>query len=326
MEERYMKKFISALIVTAMMIPTAVPMTALADNTVNNSVSGYISADTGVKLIGKDKQAKIYVDSNDYESVIRAVGDMKDDLSDVSGQTVTINADIQSMSDEVKISGINISSASMSVDGYKLLTENGKGIIAVYNTDGTIEKVLISEDNINSTNGTAHFKELPSFDGKTVKAFVWKTENDKLTVTPIANSYTYTETPKATMPADTDWRDANIIVGTLGNSKAIDSLAEMGAIDVSEIKDKWESFTVQENGGNLIIAGSDKRGTIYGIYDFCEKIGVSPWKWMADVNPKNGRLYINLPKRDILEDEPSVQIRGIFLNDDTFKPMVNLNG
>ena len=37
-----MKKFISALIVTAMMIPTAVPMTALADNTVNNSVSGYI--------------------------------------------------------------------------------------------------------------------------------------------------------------------------------------------------------------------------------------------------------------------------------------------
>ena len=141
----------------------------------------------------------------------------------------------------------------------------------MYNTDGTIEKVLISEDNINSTNGTAHFKELPSFDGKTVKAFVWKTENDKLTVTPIANSYTYTETPKATMPADTDWSDANIIVGTLGNSKAIDLLAEMGAIDVSEIKDKWESFTVQENGGNLIIAGSDKRGTIYGIYDFCEK-------------------------------------------------------
>ena len=310
MEERYMKKFISALIVTAMMIPIAVPMTALADNTVNNSVSGYISADTGVKLIGKGKQAKIYVDSNDYESVIRAVGDMKDDLSDVSGQTVTINVDIQSMSDEVKISGINISSASISVDGYKSLTESGKGIVAVYNTDGTIEKVLISEDSINSTNGTAHFKELPSFDGKTVKAFVWKTENDKLTVTPIANSYTYTETPKATMPADTDWSDANIIVGTLGNSEAIDSLAEMGTIDVSEIKDKWESFTVQENGGNLIIAGSDKRGTIYGIYDFCEKIGVSPWKWWADVKPeKADELYINLPKEGYTEDEPSVQYR-----------------
>ena len=55
---------------------------------------------------------------------------------------------------------------------------------------------------------------------------MWKIENDKLTVTPIANSYTYTKTPKATMPADTDWSDANIIVGTLGNSKAIDSLAE----------------------------------------------------------------------------------------------------
>ena len=78
------------------------------------------------------------------------------------------------------------------------------------------------EDSINSTNGTAHFKDFPSFDCKTVKAFVWKTENDKLTVTPIANSYTYTETPKATMPADTDWSDANIIVGTLGNSEAIE--------------------------------------------------------------------------------------------------------
>lgn len=120
---------------------------------------------------------------------------------------------------------------------------------------------------------------------------MWKTENDKLTVTPIANSYTYTETPKATMPADTDWSDANIIVGTLGNSKAIDSLAEMGAIDVSEIKDKWESFTVQENGGNLIIAGSDKRGTIYGIYDFCEKIGVVTMEMVGGRKArKSGRI------------------------------------
>ena len=35
--------------------------------------------------------------------------------------------------------------------------------------------------------------------------------------------------------------------------------------------------------GNLVIAGSDKRGTIYGIYDLCEKMGVSPWYWWADV-------------------------------------------
>lgn len=315
-----MKKFISAVIAAAMMVPSVVPMAAMAEeNTVNNSVSGYISTDTGIKLIGKDKQAKIYVDGNDYESVIRAVGDMKDDLSDVSGQTVTIDsdADIQSMSDKVKISGINISSASMSVDGYKSLTESGKGIIALYDKDGKLENVLISEDSINSTNGTAHFKELPSFDGKTVKSFVWKTEDDKLTVTPIAESYTYTEKPKATMPTDTDWSDANIIVGTIGNSEAIDTLAESGAIDVSEIKDKWESFTVQENGGNLIIAGSDKRGTIYGIYDFCEKIGVSPWKWWADVKPeKADELYINLPKEGYTEDEPSVQYRGIFTNDE----------
>ena len=60
-----------------------------------------------------------------------------------------------------------------------------------------------------------------------------------------------------------------------------------------------------------------KRGTIYGIYDFCEKIGVSPWKWWADVKPeKADELYINLPKEGYTEDEPSVQYRGIFLNDE----------
>lgn len=315
-----MKKFVSAVIATAMMITSVVPMRATAEeSTVNNSVSGYISTDTGVKIIGKDKQAKIYVDANDYESVIRAVGDMKEDLSQVSGQAVTIggSTEIQSMSGEVKISGINISSASMSVDGYKAITENGKGIIAFFDKDGTLSKIVISEDSINSTNGTAHFKELPSFDGKTVKGFVWKTENDKLTVTPIAESYTYIETPKATMPTDADWSDANIIVGTIGNSDAIDALAESGVIDISAIKDKWESFTIQENGGNLIIAGSDKRGTIYGIYDFCEKIGVSPWEWWADVTPEKAEeLYINLPKDGYTEDEPSVQYRGIFTNDE----------
>lgn len=56
-------------------------------------------------------------------------------------------------------------------------------------------------------------------------------------------------------------------------------MVEEGRLDVSAIKGKWESFLIQTVGGNLVVAGSDKRGTIYGIYDISEKIGVSPWYW-----------------------------------------------
>ena len=61
-------------------------------------------------------------------------------------------------------------------------------------------------------------------------------------------------------------------------------------IDVSSIAGKWESFLIQVVAkplpgvsSALVIAGSDKRGTIYGIYDLSEQIGVSPWYWWADV-------------------------------------------
>ena len=33
----------------------------------------------------------------------------------------------------------------------------------------------------------------------------------------------------------------------------------------------------------LTIAGSDRRGTIFGIYELSRQIGVSPWYYWADV-------------------------------------------
>jgi len=75
-----------------------------------------------------------------------------------------------------------------------------------------------------------------------------------------------------------------IFAGTVGKSALIDRLNREGKIDVSSIKGKWESFLIQvvpaplpEVASALVIAGSDKRGTIYGIYDLSEQIGVSPW-------------------------------------------------
>ncbi len=112
-----------------------------------------------------------------------------------------------------------------------------------------------------------------------------------------------------------------VIVGTLGKSPVIDQLIKTGKIDVKNISGKWENYLIQVVNNPLpgvdkalVIVGSDKRGTIYGIYDVSEKIGVSPWYWWADVAVEHkDALYV---KPGIYSEGPSVKYRGIFLNDE----------
>jgi hypothetical protein len=117
-------------------------------------------------------------------------------------------------------------------------------------------------------------------------------------------------------------RDDLVIIGTIGKSAVIDRLIREHKIDVSAIRGKWESTLTQVVdhpfpgvARALVIAGSDKRGTIYGIYDLSENIGVSPWYWWADVPAAHkDSLYVE-PGRWIV-GEPAVTWRGIFLNDE----------
>jgi len=106
-----------------------------------------------------------------------------------------------------------------------------------------------------------------------------------------------------------------VIVGTIGRSPAIDRLVRERKIDVSAVAEKWETFLVQVVDGNLVIAGSDKRGTIYGVYDLSEQIGVSPWYWWADVPVRHRDALFVSPGRTV-EGPPAVKYRGIFLNDE----------
>jgi hypothetical protein len=113
-----------------------------------------------------------------------------------------------------------------------------------------------------------------------------------------------------------------VLVGTLGRNPMIDQLVKNKKLDVADIEGRWETFLIQvlEKPGPgieqaLIIAGSDKRGTIYGIYDLCSQIGVSPWYWWADVPPKHSDSLYVLPGRHT-QGEPKVKYRGIFLNDE----------
>jgi hypothetical protein len=113
-----------------------------------------------------------------------------------------------------------------------------------------------------------------------------------------------------------------VIAGTIGKSRLIDRLVQKGKIDTDGVAGKWESFLIQTVDNPLpgirkalVIAGSDKRGTIYGIYHISDGIGVSPWYWWADVPVRKSReLYVSPGRR--VWGEPSVRYRGIFLNDE----------
>jgi hypothetical protein len=122
---------------------------------------------------------------------------------------------------------------------------------------------------------------------------------------------------------ENDLKKHAIIIGTIGRSKLIDDLLKSGKIDAGQIRGKWESFFLQVVPNplpgltsGLVIAGSDKRGTIYGIYDLCEQIGVSPWYWWADVPVRHRNALFVRPGK-YQQGEPSVKYRGIFLNDES---------
>ncbi len=113
-----------------------------------------------------------------------------------------------------------------------------------------------------------------------------------------------------------------VIIGTVGKSKVVDALVAAGKMDVSGLRGKWESFIIQtvENplpgvASGLVIAGSDKRGTIFGIYDLSETIGVSPWYFWADVPAQHHESLLIKPGM-YRQGEPSVKYRGIFINDE----------
>jgi hypothetical protein len=113
----------------------------------------------------------------------------------------------------------------------------------------------------------------------------------------------------------TGFGKGSIIVGTIGKSRIINQLIASKRIDVSKVKGKWESFLIQTVDGNLVIAGSDKRGTIFGIYDVSEKIGISPWYWWADAPvKKSNSLYVKAGR--YIQESPKVKYRGIFINDE----------
>ncbi|MGA2541855.1 MAG: glycosyl hydrolase 115 family protein [Verrucomicrobiota bacterium] len=113
-----------------------------------------------------------------------------------------------------------------------------------------------------------------------------------------------------------------ILIGTIGKNPVIDRMIRENKLDAAGVAGQWESFLIQVVSKPrpgvaraLVIAGSDKRGTIYGIYDLSGRIGVSPWYYWADVpvEPKSALFVKTGPCK---QGPPSVKYRGLFLNDE----------
>ena len=118
--------------------------------------------------------------------------------------------------------------------------------------------------------------------------------------------------------------DNVVFIGTLGHSHVIDQLVADKKISADAIRGQWESFLIATVAdplpgvkSALVIAGSDRRGTAFGVFALSEAIGVSPWYWWADVPPQHHENLV-VPAGVFTQGPPAVKYRGIFINDEDY--------
>ncbi len=112
-----------------------------------------------------------------------------------------------------------------------------------------------------------------------------------------------------------------VVIGVLGDSPMIDGLVAAGRLDLAGIEGAWEAHTLAVVDAPwpgvpraLVIAGSDRRGAVYGAYELSRRIGVSPWTWFADVPvARQADVHVTAGTRS---DRPGVRYRGFFINDE----------
>ncbi len=114
-----------------------------------------------------------------------------------------------------------------------------------------------------------------------------------------------------------------IVFGTADKSDYLEDLDRRGFIRLDEIRGKWETYIFQivDNPMEgvdhaLIIAGSDKRGTIYGLFHLSELMGVSPLVNWNHCFPKRRKNVTLTDEVNLISKEPSVKYRGFFINDE----------
>lgn len=109
---------------------------------------------------------------------------------------------------------------------------------------------------------------------------------------------------------------SNIVIATIGVDPESDKFLKKHKLPYKKLNGQWEAFKIVVlNSETLVVMGSDARGTAYGVLELSRRLGVSPWEWWADVTPQKVQS-LKLPKGVLTTQKPSVQYRGIFLNDE----------
>ncbi|WP_150275251.1 glycosyl hydrolase 115 family protein [Paenibacillus tepidiphilus] len=154
---------------------------------------------------------------------------------------------------------------------------------------------------------------------QTIRIYVSGTENSavQLAVRNLIDDIGRTSGCRAELTGELD--DSSIVIGSLDQRSFAEQAEQRGLslerLQMEEGGYRWEGYLQQAVQGVFYIVGTDRRGTIYGIYDLCEAIGVSPWHYWADVPVKVKDAY-SVPADYCKADWPSVKYRGIFLNDE----------
>ncbi|WP_051289396.1 glycosyl hydrolase 115 family protein, partial [Chryseobacterium daeguense] len=178
----------------------------------------------------------------------------------------------------------------------------------------------LTENIISNDNGFP----IVSSDGKTANLFYDKSENVAV-IRAVKDLQSDIQKVTGKLPnlSTTEISgEFEIIIGTFGTNKLIDKLISSKKINAKDLKGKWESFVIttvenpkSKSKKQLIIAGSDRRGTIYGIYELSRQLGVSPWYYWNDV-PVQKRSSAYVVPGYYASGEPKVKYRGIFINDE----------
>ncbi|ASA24062.1 glycosyl hydrolase 115 family protein [Paenibacillus donghaensis] len=155
---------------------------------------------------------------------------------------------------------------------------------------------------------------------KPVHIYVSETENSAvhLAAANLITDISRTCGGKAVLSNEID--ECAIIIATLEHSASVPAVLQDKKLSLDQLKNeagtlRWEAFLQEAVDDVFYIVGTDRRGTIFGIYDLCEAMGVSPWHYWADVPVKTGDSF-SVPENFIKVDWPSVQYRGVFLNDE----------
>ena len=171
---------------------------------------------------------------------------------------------------------------------------------------------------INGTGGFIWIK-----DGSACPIIVDEAE-DKGVLRAVANLQSDAERVTGVKPESGHASSSNrvFIIGSIDNSTWIQQLVKAGKLNAEDLQGKCEKYiltTVKKplDGVDeaVVIAGSDKRGTIYGIYELSAQMGVSPWYYWADV-PVRKQDVVSIKEGIYTDGEPAVKYRGIFLNDE----------